>query len=604
MKKTMNLANRWKNIGSTISRFPIAVLMLFTAAASNALAIMNFDEEVFVKIAISTVLGSLVYLVFQLIYERFFIREAYRYIFMASSLVLAFLYYLLIRNNEFDTEMAVRTVVIGLILVVLLIWIPSVQSRVNFNQSFVAVFKSFFISLFLNCVLFAGVAIILGAINLLLFDIDEKAFLHAANIIYVFLYPFSFLLYLPVFPAARKEGGKQAANNNDKEAYGGNGSIDQDNEEKLNRAISCGKLLETLVSYIIIPVVAVFTLILVSYILINITGSFWTDNLLESMLVAYSITVIFVYLLASTIDNAWTKNFRRIFPKVLVVVVLFQTISSLMRISSYGVTYGRYYVIIFGIFSTVAGIIFSVMPREKNGLVAPILIILSLISILPGAGAFDISKSNQLGRLQSALVRNDMLNDDEIIAKSNISDEDKQIIISSFDYLNRMNYLKDISWLSEYSEHYNFEKIFGFSRYQDGEIRYKYVSLSRERTSGIVLEGYDYLAVVDANKGAYGPAAEFEKDGRSFSLYMSTENNKQLISLQEGEKQLVSFDMAEIFARFADEEESTSKSIEELTFEAESESAAIKVIIEYFSFNALNEAEEYGGQLYILVKVK
>src|SRR5690606_11145090 len=115
------------------------------------------------------------------------------------------------------------------------------------------------------------------------------------------------------------------------------------------------------------PLTAIFTIILLVYLLQNITGEFWTNNLLEPMLVSYAITVIIVYFLVSTINTKSAIFFRKIFPKVLVPIVLFQTVSSVLRIQETGLTLGRYYVILFGIFALIAGIIFSVLPVRKNG---------------------------------------------------------------------------------------------------------------------------------------------------------------------------------------------------------------------------------------------
>lgn len=582
MKKNFILAGRWENIADTLRRFSLTVVLLLAAAVTNAFLIMDiFDNSECSMLAVSLILGALLSAVLQLLYEQFLGGRLYRCLFMAAALLLTFIYYLLIRKSIWDAQTSVRTIVIAFILSILLIWIPSIKGRINYNQSFLAVIKAIFMALFLNCVLFVGVAVILGAVNLLLVEIDSKAFLHSANIIFVFLFPVSFLQYLPVFSFTKK-----------------------DEEEKLRRLTSSGKFLETLISYVIIPVTAVFTLILAIYILINITGSFWRDNLLESMLVAYSITVIFVYLLASTIDNAWTKSFRVVFPKLLVIVVLFQTIASLMRISQNGLTYGRYYVILYGIFSVIAGIIFSIMPKEKNGLIAPVLVILSVISLLPGTGAFPLSKSSQIGRLKAALDRNNMLSGNRVIANGNISDEDKEIIRSSFEYLNRTNYIKDISWLSEYNEHHNFTRIFGFEMYGDADKPYKYLTVNREHSSGIYVSGYDYLTVVDIYNDSDGEVASFDKDGTDYYLDMLRKENQNHLSLRQGQTQLAYFDMDEIFAKFADEEDNTEKSTEDVSFIVENDKAAIKVIINYFSFNAYDPADDYSGQLYVLVQVK
>ena len=92
---------------------------------------------------------------------------------------------------------------------------------------------------------------------------------------------------------------------------------------------------------------------------------------MEPLLVSYSITVITVYLLASVIDSKTTKYFRMVFPKVLIPVVLFQTVSSILKIGELGITSGRYYVIMFGIFATISAVIFSIWPNKRTILLPP-----------------------------------------------------------------------------------------------------------------------------------------------------------------------------------------------------------------------------------------
>jgi len=614
--KSVNFVNRWKNVSNTILRFPLTVIFLLAATICNALVITGSNSEIYIKIAISLGMGALLFADCQLIYERFFNKASYRYIFMASSIILTFLHYLTIKNNIWNVDLAVKTAVVYFVLVILLMWIPSLKSRINFNQSFLLVFKSFFMALFLTGILFIGVAVILGATHLLLFDVDADAYLHAANIIFVFIAPLCFLLYIPLFPVFEPEAIKSSKdnaledNNSQTEAYYDSQEkvnyIDGNNLAKLYAITTSGKFLETLVSYVIIPVAAVFTLILLIYILINITGSFWTDNLLESMLVSYSITVILVYLLASNIENAWTKIFRLIFPKVLVVVVLFQTISSFMRISKYGITSGRYYVILFGLFATIAGIIFCIVPKEKNGIIAPILIAFSLISILPGIDAFTISKNNQISKLKTALERNNMLSDNEIIPKKDIPDEDKEIIISSFTYLRRMNYADNISWLSAYKESYDFEKVFGFPMYQDIETKYNFVNVNREPYPLISIEGYDFLAIMDINDSHMEePQLIYTKGNKSYNLNMiANEDGQRIIELKEEQTVIASFPVLDIFERFIDDTNFETKSMDEVTFTSANDKAEIKVIVDYLSFNTLDISQDYVGQLYVLVKIK
>src|SRR5699024_8973879 len=163
--------------------------------------------------------------------------------------------------------------------------------------------------------------------------------------------------------------------------------------------------------YIIIPLTMVYTVILLIYVLLNITGDFWKDNLLEPMLISYAVIVILVFFLASSLDNMLVTLFKNIFPKILILIVLFltiaylfknifpiilipivlfQTIASFLKIEDTGVTYGRYYVIMFGLFALISGVVFSFFSMKKHGWIALSLIIFAIISITPPVDSFSV----------------------------------------------------------------------------------------------------------------------------------------------------------------------------------------------------------------------
>ena len=158
----------------------------------------------------------------------------------------------------------------------------------------------------------------------------------------------------------------------------------------------------------------------------SIGGEFWTDNLLEPMLVSYAITVILVYILASEIENKFTWFFRKIFPKVLVPIVLFQITSSTLSLADTGVTHTRYYVILFGLFAAISGILLSILPVRKNGVIAALLIVFATISIVPPVDAFTISRNSQTDALKDVLEQNNMLEDNKIKPNKSITEKDGQ----------------------------------------------------------------------------------------------------------------------------------------------------------------------------------
>jgi len=263
-------------------------------------------------------------------------------------------YFIIPTANLYDLEVGIKTSVFVFALVLLYILIPTIKTRLAFNESFMAAFKAFFITSLFTVIIAMGTSSILFAIDRLLFPIDDKLTLHVLNIIFSLFAPLYYLSFTPLYEKATDK------------------RISEEDKmvilEKLKEATSVPKVLELLISYVIIPLTVIYTAILLAYIVLNIRSSFWTDNLLEPLLVSYAVTVILVYILSSTIENQFAVLFRKVFPKVLIPIVLFQTIASVLKIGELGITQGRYYVILFGVFATIAGLIFSFLPVKKNGI--------------------------------------------------------------------------------------------------------------------------------------------------------------------------------------------------------------------------------------------
>ena len=536
-------------------------------------------------------------MVLQLVYERFIGAERARLIFGALAVVGALLYYLVLEFavEEISTGTVVRTTVILFILLIAFIWIPSIKSKIGFSESFMAVFKGFFTVAFYSAVMFLGISLILMAVDMLLTNVDGKVYRHFLNIIAFIYAPLHFLSLIPVYPAVYM--------NESDETGGGEENADQ----KLMKAIEPSKFLEGLISYIIIPVTVIFTLILLLYIVLNITGDFWRDNLMEPLLVSYSITVITVYLLACVIKSKIAAFFRIIFPKVLIPVVLFQTISSVLKIGDLGITAGRYYVILFGIFSTVSAVIFSIRPYHKTNVIAPILIVLSLISVIPPTDAFSVSRKNQTGRLAAVLEKNDMLKDGKIIPNGNISKEDKEIIVSTVQYLNRMNYTKDIDFLKDYSRTSNFERVFGFAQYGSDYKEPVVLRLYLPKGTPLNISGYEYI--LDAEFYGEGQPLTYEVafgDNNEFNLVHDRNDGIGDLVLTDSQKnELIRYSLSDIFESFNDRDESIGEiSAGEATFITENDKAVLCIVVKSINYEIWDGGSYQGIEAYVMVRIK
>ncbi len=263
----------------------------------------------------------------------------------------------------------------------------------------------------------------------------------------------------------------------------------------------------------------------------------------------------------------------------------------------------------FGIFATVSAFIFSIRPNHKNNVIAPILIALSLISILPPTDAFTISKYNQINRLSNVLEKNEMLKDDKIVPNANIADEDKQIIINSVRYLSRMDYLKDINWLHDYYENYDFQKTFGFNQF--GNIPETEMPdswrLFLAQWTPIDISDYDIFVEADLYRVDQRSSSEItylEYDG--YSIKQEGENGIGDIVLRDGQdNELIRYSLDSIFERFMDREPRFGDiSRDEAEFISENDNVVLYIVVKTLSYEIWDTSEYQNINAYIMVKIK
>jgi hypothetical protein len=287
---------------------------------------------------------------------------------------------------------------------------------------------------------------------------------------------------------------------------------------------------------------------------------------------------------------------------------LFQTISSVLKIGELGITSGRYYVIMFGVFATVSAIIFSIRLNHKSNIIAPILIALSLISILPPVDAFTISKRNQIERLTNVLEKNNMLINDKIVPNADISEEDRNITISSVRYLGSMDYLKDVSWLQDYSTSYDFEKTFGFPQYgysiKEPDIWRFYLT---DRTP-IDVSDYDFIVEVDLYSEGKENSFEIIPLGDS-GYYIDLEPKDgigDLIIRDNRQNEIIRYSFSGIFEHFTDRDTDrySEISMNEAEFTAENDNAALGIVVKTV-YLEIGEKDDFQNiNAYVMVKLK
>lgn len=595
MKVIQNIQNKFQGFIQACKRYPLSVVFLVAIAGLNAYMIQQEADD-YTRYLYSFFIGVFLSATAQHVYERFFEKTMQRILLMVGAIILTVLYFYTIGPSvDYDLETTIKTGIIFFALTFAFMWIPTINSKVTFNKSFLATFKSFFTTVLFSVVLYAGIGFILLAVDQLLFSLDYKVNLHCLNLVASLFAPIFFLSGTPLYLSKQDESTQSLEEQADK-------------QEQIEQELMVPKVLELLLSYIVIPLTAIFTIILLVYLLQNITGEFWTNNLLEPMLVSYAITVIIVYFLVSTINTKSAIFFRKIFPKVLVPIVLFQTVSSVLRIQETGLTLGRYYVILFGVFAFIAGIIFSVLPVRKNGWVAVVLIVFSLISILPPVDAFTVSRVSQTNLLKETLVKNNMLEGNKIIPNASIPDEDKIKISQTIDYLASMNYSKEIEWLAPYNQrlNYQFEEVVGFEPVYDESSfspnQSYYATIDWKGSPLLSIEDYDKMIVFSQYDSPTLSAIDFEVENSTYDIISKNEDNTTNLSLiNEQNDTLITIDLQETIDQVAASAQTKNViTLEEATVTTENEEAKMNIV--FTSIDIYDN--KYNSEFYLFIDIK
>ncbi len=587
----------------SVGRFPLSVLFLIVSTILTGLMIERSDLE-YTQIIFTLLVGTMLTVVAQMIYERFFTESSQRYLLMGGATLLTMGYYFTIGfQSDFDLQAMVKTSVALFALFITFTWIPSIKNeRVAFHQSFLSAFKAFFTTVIFSLVLVLGVSAIITAINLLLFNLDPDVYAHLFNLIGLLFSPIYFLSLTPLFPIE----GRQANENLEEE-----GAM-----QSVQHAFTVPKFLDVLISYIIIPLTGIYTVILVLYVLLNISGDFWTDNLLEPLLVSYAVVVIVVYVLACNVDNRFTQMFRLIFPKILVPIVIFQTIASILKIGEMGITHGRYFVILFGIFAAITGILFSWNKPKYNGYMAAVLLILSTLSIVPPVDAFTISKNHQINLLEEKLIENKMLEGTQIIPSTQVSDGDRILITNLMMYLQNLDYTDEVDFLPNDFQVYNdFRQVFGFDMTYPGMTGTDFEDLSvfyyleEEFAYMVPLAGYDVLinqSLYHIDEDVEVERVEFTVEETDYIFEKSVDENGhvwRIIGADEAE--IFTLDSQQIFEQVQENINvegniSEQLTIEEATILLENDQVEVRVIV-----NALEETSEViTGEFDFFIHIK
>lgn len=592
MKVMDRLEQQLNDTIQAVGRYPLAFSFILSLTIANMIMIESNDSAMY-RFSYTFVIGILFSLVFEHLYERFYIQIKVRLLLMWGALILTLGYFFLQHWPEFmSIQVGIRTSVIVLMSLLLMIWIPTIQSEFRFSQNVFVIFKNFFIALLYSIVLAIGISLIIALINALLFTTDGDVFLHFLNLIASLFFPSLFLSMMPVYIGARDQKLQK-----------------KDQVKKKNNLMSLTTttpIFDRLLSYIIIPLTTIYSGIILIYIAINITGDLWSEVLLEPLLVSFTVVVLLVYILSLEVETKMADLFARVYPKVLLPIVLFQTIASIVKLTDTGVTYGRYFAILFGVFGTIMAIVYGFLSREKMGWIAPIFVVFGLISITPPIDAFSVSFYSQKASLETILEDNNMLTEGEVIANPDLADQGKEEITQYVNQFEQLNQLEKIDYLPEdlmapgiFEKTFGFAPIYEYDRGPDPFGFSVYVDLNDQQA--INISGYDHILMNYVEATMADKTTTLEYNNQRYELQTTANEETFRFSLvDDSGNVLVMFDGSKMFTDLSDNENHREISVDDATYTAESDQAKVTLIIQNLDYYN----DHYYANFFTLIDIK
>jgi len=196
-----------------VARFPITVFCLGCATTLACyMIIISLDEKpelILQKLMFTFLLGAFLGVVAQFSCERFERLKRMRLpVYLISALLIPSYYLIILPAPSMTFTVIIRTIVAIFAMFCAFIWLPSFKDKADFNNIALIHFKSAFTSALYAAVLSAGCTSIIAAIDILLFKVNQDAFLITLCIIWLFFADLYYLSLLPKFNSESEEDRK------------------------------------------------------------------------------------------------------------------------------------------------------------------------------------------------------------------------------------------------------------------------------------------------------------------------------------------------------------------------------------------------------------
>ena len=215
---------------------------------------------------------------------------------------------------------------------------------------------------------------------------------------------------------------------------------------------------------IIAPLFLIYGSILLLYIIKVVVLKTIPNNIITNLILWYGLLSVVVLFVSKTVEDKFIKIYDKVQPIILLILSGMMFYSIGIRISYYGITEGRYMVVMGGVFIVISMIYYLFFNKKTYITIPTTLLILTLISSVGPVSAYNISKIDQKNRLEKMLIEENLLVNGEIKPQKNINPAKIKEIKDKLDYFTRKHSAKELAYLDEKftTSEINMKRVFGF----------------------------------------------------------------------------------------------------------------------------------------------
>ena len=541
-----------------IERFPLTILcgiivfllsvyVIETSGTSNNHFIEEVQKFVFLTILCIPLTAAL-----ELVREKYFSGKN-KWIIRALNAVIAIVfivfyrfYYLYEAGGEAFFGNSEKLLATGIIFFLFFLLAPIIGKKDEEEKYFQSVIVDKAVTVLFSVVLFLGLTVVF-------LTVDRLSLIKLEGKIYVETWLFVVFVFAMIFFASKLK------------------KVDENLEE-----YEIHKVFKFLIYFIVIPLITIYTGILYIYFGKMLITRSWPQGLVSHLILWYTIFSLFIMIMVTpmTKKDPVAKVFKKYFPLASIPLLALSIVSISKRISQYGVTELRYFIVLLGIWLIFCMV--SSIFKARLSVILISLIAVVYISVFSPVNNRRITIMSQNKRLERILIKHGLLKDGKLVQNSGLNENQKYEITNVLNYIlgirDKKEGIENVKPFGKsdgkpYTNIDEFEKAVGIDHswyeYGSGTDDYYAVFTINEKQQNDSynaveeVNGYEYLV---SNITSYN----FENDlPREFSGKYPVKISEKNISVYNGNiengKEIIKIEMSEILGKILDKPEIQQK---------------------------------------------